>query len=58
MSLFGTIRGILKTFWSMSVEDFDAMDRKLLRITVGAVGFAAAALFWFFFLKNIIPFHF
>ena len=58
MSKLRTIAGILKTVWSMSKEDFGAMDRKLLRITTGVVGFVVAALFWFYFLRNIIPVHF
>ncbi len=42
-------------FWSMAKEDFNMIDHKLIRITIGVVSFAAVALFWLFFLRNIIP---
>ena len=56
MSKAESIKGVLKMFWSMAKEDFGEMDHKFLRIAVGVGSFAAAALFWLFFLRHIIPF--
>ena len=56
MSKIQTIKGILKTFWIMTIEDWDEMDHKLLRIAAGVVGFIIMGLFWFFVLRNISPF--
>jgi len=56
MSKLQTVKGILKTFWTMTIEDWDEMDHKLLRIAAGAVGFIIMGLFWFFVLRNISPF--
>ena len=55
MGKLRSIKGVLKMFWGMAKEDFNQMDHKLIRITVGAVGFIIAALFWMFFLRKIIP---
>lgn len=55
MSKMHTIKGVFKMFWSMSKEDFREMDHKLLRLGVGVVGLVLIALFWLFFLSNIVP---
>ncbi|MBI5061601.1 MAG: hypothetical protein HZB67_04795 [Candidatus Aenigmarchaeota archaeon] len=56
MSKLEAAKGVLKTFWSMTLEDWYQMDRKLLRIITMAVSFTIAALFWLFFFSNIRPF--
>jgi hypothetical protein len=56
MSKASTIKGVLKTFWSMAVEDWQEMDHKLIRVAFGTVSFVAATLFWFYFLRHILPF--
>jgi len=58
MSKRETIKGIVQTFLQMSKEDWSEMDHKMLRIASGIVGFAVAAFFWFYFFRNIAPFHF
>jgi len=32
------------------------MDKKFYRVVGGAAGFIAMGLFWFYFLRNILPF--
>jgi hypothetical protein len=56
MSKIQAIKGVLKTFVSLSKEDFQEMDHKLLRIGIGVVGFILMAIFWLLFLRNILPF--
>ncbi len=56
MSKVETAKGILKTFWMLTKEDWDELDHKLLRIAAGAIGFAVMALFWYFFFSKIGPF--
>ena len=58
MSKIKGLKEFLKTFWSMTKEDWSETDHKLLRIASGVVGFAIAAFFWFYFFRNIAPFHF
>ncbi|MBI2173468.1 MAG: hypothetical protein HYT73_04680 [Candidatus Aenigmarchaeota archaeon] len=50
--------GFLKTLFSISREEFREMDHKLVRIGVSVATFAVMALFWLFFLRNIVPFKF
>jgi hypothetical protein len=56
MSKIETIKGILATFWQLTKEDWTAMDHKLVRVVAGVVGFSIAALFWYFVIRNILPF--
>lgn len=58
MSKFQTIKGILKTFWQMTKEDFQAMDKKLWRIIIGGIIFILMAYLWFKFFSVISPFKF
>lgn len=51
-----TAKGIIKTFYWMTKEDWQQMDKKFYRLVFGVMGFAAMALFWFYFLRNIVPF--
>ena len=53
-----TVAGFMKTFLGLSKEEFGDMDHKLIRIGVSVTAFVAMALFWMFFLRNIIPFRF
>ena len=56
MSKIDTIKGIMGTFWKLTKEDWFAMDHKLVRIAAGIIGFAIAGLFWYFVLRNFMPF--
>ncbi|MEM7819893.1 MAG: hypothetical protein QXD48_03635 [Candidatus Aenigmatarchaeota archaeon] len=56
MSKYETIKGVLKIFFQLIKEDWDAMDHKLIRITIGAIVFILMALFWLYFLRSITPF--
>ncbi len=56
MSKLQTAKGVLKTFWFMTREDWDEMDRKMLRIAAGAIGFIIMAAFWYFLFRNVGPF--
>ena len=56
MSKLQAIRGVLKTFWTITIEDWDDMDHKLLRIVAGAIGFVIMAAFWYFIFRNVGPF--
>ncbi len=50
------IKGVMKTFLWLVNEEWGAMDHKLIRIVAGAVGFTLMALFWYFFIRNFLPF--
>ncbi|MBI2579305.1 MAG: hypothetical protein HYW27_00200 [Candidatus Aenigmarchaeota archaeon] len=52
------LAGFVKAFFSLSRDDFREMDHKLVRIGVSVTTFVVMALFWLFFLKNIVPFKF
>jgi hypothetical protein len=56
MSRIETVKGVLKTFLTITMEDWDEMDHKLLRIAAGAIGFAVMAFFWYFVFRNVGPF--
>jgi len=56
MSKINAVKGVLKTFWDMALEDWHMMDRKLFRIILAAVSFIIVALFWLYFFSNIRPF--
>ena len=55
-SRIDSFKGFIKTFFWLSKEEWTDLDHKLLRIVFGVVGFGAMALFWLFFLRNIVPF--
>ena len=57
MSKFQTAKGILKTLWQMSKEEFAAMDHKLLRIGAGILSFIVSALLWFYVFRSMNPLH-
>jgi hypothetical protein len=50
-----SMAGVMKTFFSLSKEEWDNLDHKLIKITMGVVSFVAMALFWFYFIRHIIP---
>ena len=56
MARVETAKGILKTFWAMTLEDWDEMDHKLVRIAAGVIGFTIMGLVLYFFFRNISPF--
>ncbi|MFH0949431.1 MAG: hypothetical protein V1802_03000 [Candidatus Aenigmatarchaeota archaeon] len=55
-SKISMIKGTMKTFFDDVKGDFRDMDHKLMRILFGVIGFAIAAAFWYFFLRNMMPF--
>lgn len=56
MSKVETVKGILRTFAWITREEWNEMDRKFYKIAGGLIAFAATALFWFYFLRNITAF--
>ncbi|MFH0832624.1 MAG: hypothetical protein V1900_02820 [Candidatus Aenigmatarchaeota archaeon] len=56
MSKMQSFREMTKTFLWLVGEEWNEMDRKLLRIATGAIAFILSALFWYFFLSKITPF--
>lgn len=58
MSRLETVKGVLRTFWRMSREDFDVMDHKLARIAIGIISFLVMTLIWFYLFRSISPFKF
>ncbi len=52
------IKGVLKIFFNISKEEWNEMDRKLLRIGIGLISFIIAALFWFYVFRAFSPFKF
>ncbi len=56
MSKISGIKGVFRTFWEMTKEDWHLMDRKLFRIIAAAISFLIAALFWLYFFSNVRPF--
>jgi hypothetical protein len=57
-SKWQSFAGFMRTFLTMANEDFNEMDHKLIRIGMGITMFVVMALFWLFFLKNIVPIRF
>jgi hypothetical protein len=55
-SKLSSVKGVVKTFFSIAKQDWNELDHKLVRITFGAIGLVAFALFWLYFLRAIIPF--
>ena len=58
MSKLRSFASFMKFFFNDVREDWYVMDRKLLRIAAGAVGFVIAALFWLYFFQSSSPFGF
>lgn len=52
------VKGVLRTFWRMTKEDFMTMDHKLVRIAVGIITFLVMAFVWFYVFRSISPFKF
>ncbi len=58
MGKIGTIRGVMKIFFADTKEDWDRMDKKFYKLVFGVTAFILMALFWFYFIRNIVPFGF
>jgi hypothetical protein len=56
MSKMQALKGVMKTFLWLLGEEWNSMDHKLIRVVGGAIGFVMMALFWYFFLRNFLPF--
>lgn len=50
--------GVMRTMGGMIREDWQQMDKKFYRLLFGIAGFVAMGLFWFYFLRHIVPFGF
>ena len=55
MSKVQAIKGVMKTLFWMTREDWHELDHKFYRIVFGVIGFAVMALFWFYFIRSIFP---
>lgn len=55
MPAIDTIKGVLKTFLWITKGEWDEMDHKFYRLASAAVMFVLVGLFWFYFLRNILP---
>lgn len=60
MGKMQSIKNVFKTLAWLTKEEWDEMDHKLFRIGFGVVGFVIMALFWFYFIRTVLPtpFHF
>lgn len=56
MSRLEDAKGIMKVFYEMSKEEFDMMDKKMLRIFAGMASFIVAGLVWYLLFRNMAPF--
>ena len=52
MSKIESIKGVVKTFFWLTKEELDSMDHKLARIAFGVIGFATAAMVWYFIFSR------
>ncbi|MBI3190260.1 hypothetical protein HYZ41_01000 [archaeon] len=50
-----TALGVMKTLFSISKEEWNDLDHKLIKVTFGVISFVVMALFWFYFIRHIIP---
>ncbi|MBI4170762.1 MAG: hypothetical protein HY514_03640 [Candidatus Aenigmarchaeota archaeon] len=55
-SRIDSLKGIVRTFFWLSKEEWTELDHKLIRIVFGIAGLVAMALFWLYFLRSITPF--
>lgn len=58
MGILSDIKGILRMLLQLSKEEWDEMDRKLLRVSVAVASFIIAALFWFYVFRAFSPLKF
>ena len=56
MGKAGTTKGMFRTMLSMAKEDWDAMDKKFYKLAGGIGGFVVMGLFWFYVIRNVMPF--
>ena len=55
MSKLSSIKGVMKTFFWLSREDWNGMDHKIPRLVFGGIAFIVMALFWLYFLRGVLP---
>jgi hypothetical protein len=58
MSKLRTITGTFRTLLALAKEEFEEMDHKLFRISIGVIVFIISALIWFYIFRGISPFGF
>ncbi len=58
MGKLAAIKGIFRTFLSLTKEDWSETDHKLIRVASAVIGFAIVAAFWFYFFRKIAPWPF
>ncbi|GEM_PF-1693401 len=55
-SRIDSLKGVFRTFFWLSKEEWSDLDHKMVRIIFGVGGMVAMALFWLYFLRSITPF--
>lgn len=55
MGKIDTVRGVMKTLFWLTKDEWSGMDHKLFRMIFGVIGFVVMALFWFYFIRTILP---
>ncbi|MCX6816169.1 MAG: hypothetical protein NT120_04945 [Candidatus Aenigmarchaeota archaeon] len=56
MSKLQSVKGVMKTLFWMTKEDWVEMDKKFYRIVFGVISFILMAFFYLYFLRSIIHF--
>jgi hypothetical protein len=56
MGIIRSFAGVMKITLQSMKEDWDEMDKKFYRILFGAIGFIAMGLFWFYVVRQVVPF--
>ena len=55
MSKADALKGVMKTLVWLTREEFGEMDHKLYRLGFSITIFVLAGLFWFYFIRNVLP---
>ena len=55
MSRLNALKGLMRTFFWLTKEEWRGTDHKFYRLAFGAIGFVVMALFWFYFIRNFLP---
>jgi hypothetical protein len=58
MGKLRSIGNFVMFFFNDLLQELKEMDRKVLRLGIGAVAFILSAIFWLFFFQNTSPFGF
>jgi len=60
MGKIDAIKGVMKILFWLTKDEWSEMDHKVVKLVFGVIGFVAMALFWFYFIRTVLPspFHF